>query len=73
MKMKRQAIEWRKISTTYSPDNRTVSRIQGELLKINGKKIDSPTGKWTRELMNRHFTAENIQKAVNKQEGVQSH
>lgn len=32
---------------------------------MNRKKTDNPTENWARELMDRYFTAENIQKAIN--------
>lgn len=42
-KMKRQAIEQREVPATHSADNRTVSRIWWEFLKISRKKADNPT------------------------------
>jgi hypothetical protein len=61
-KLKRPVTEWEKIFANYTSDKGMITRIYGELKKLNSHKINEPIKKWATEL-NRTFSREEIQMA----------
>ena len=57
-----QPTEFDKIFSNCISDKRLISRICRGLLKLNNRKTNSPTQKWTKDL-NKHFCKEHIQMA----------
>jgi hypothetical protein len=56
---KRQSIEGEKIFASYSSDKGLITRIYGELKKLNAQRINNPMEKWAHEL-NRYFSKVNV-------------
>jgi hypothetical protein len=61
-KLKRPSTEWEKVFVRYTSDKGLITRIYGELKKVNSPKISEPIKKWATEL-NRTFSKEEIQMA----------
>jgi hypothetical protein len=61
-KLKRTPTEWEKIFASCTSDKGLITRIYGELKKLNSPKINEPLKKWASEL-NRTFSKEEIQMA----------
>ena len=53
--MKRQTLEWEKITANEAIDKELISKIYKQLLQLNSRKIKEPIKKWAKEL-NRHFS-----------------
>jgi hypothetical protein len=59
-KLKKLSTEWRKVLAIYTSDRGLITRIYGELKKLNSPKINDPIKKWAKEL-NRAFSKEEVQ------------
>jgi hypothetical protein len=53
-KLKRPLTEWEKIFTYYTSEKGLITRVYGQLKKLNSPKINEPIKKWATEL-NRTF------------------
>ena len=60
-KVKKLFTEWEKILTNCTSEKYLISRIHKELLKLNNKKTNSSTFKWTNKT--RHFFKEDTHMA----------
>ena len=62
-KLGRQSSEWKKITANETTDKGLTSKIYKELIKLNTRKTNNPIKKWAKDLLNRHFSKEDIQMA----------
>ena len=61
-KVKRQPLEWEKITANETTDKGLISKIYKQLIQLNTRKTTHPIKKWEKDL-NRHFSKEDIQMA----------
>ena len=53
--VKRQPLEWEKITANEATYKQLISKIYKQLTQLNSRKINDPIKKWAKEL-NRHFS-----------------
>ena len=63
-KVKRQPLEWEKLTANETTDKGLISKIYKQLIQLNTRRTNNPIKKWEKDL-NRHFSKEDIQ-MVNK-------
>ena len=61
-KVKRQSLEWEKITANETTDKGLIFKIYKQLIQLNTRKTNNPIKKWGKEL-NRHFSKEDIKMA----------
>ena len=61
-KVKRQPLEWEKITANETTDKGLISKIYKQLVQLNVRKTNNPIKQWEKDL-NRHFSKEDIQVA----------
>ena len=60
--MKRQPLEWEKITANETTDKGLISKIYKQLVQLNVRKTNNPIKNWT-DYLNRHVSKEDIQRA----------
>ena len=61
-KVKRQILEWEKMTAKETTDKGLTLKIYKQLMELNTRKTNNPVKKWEDDL-NRHFSKEDIQMA----------
>ena len=61
-KVKRQPLEWEKITANETTEKGLISKIYKQLIQLNVRKTNNPIKKWEKDL-NRHFSKGYIQMA----------
>ena len=61
-KVKRQPLEWEKLTANETTDKGLISKIYKQLIQLNTRRTNNPIKKWEKDL-NRHFSKEDIQMA----------
>ena len=72
--MKKQCVEWEKMSENHVSDKRFISKIHKVFTQLNSKKRKKKTNfKNGPEYLNRHFSKEGIQMANRYTKSAQHH
>ena len=70
--MKRQPLEWEKITANETTDKGLIFKIYKQLIHLNTRKTNNPIKKWGKGL-NRDFSKEGIQMANKHIKDAQHH